>query len=450
MPSGIIRPLAKPPVLSGGQRRCPSDGDRFPLRMTLGMKIFRWFLPGLRIKRWILVILIACAFAVIGAMSFMLYWQGIDADYGVSGKSLLLVGATSAILAAFGLITGFYRLLKSLGELLERKDSGRGLVDIAYERRFLGGGPRVVALGGGTGMSALLSGLKHHTSEITAIVSMADDGGSTGKLRASLGVVPMGDIRKCLVALADEEPMMRHLMNYRFADDELDGHSFGNLLLTVLERVTGSFKEGVKEANRILQVRGKVLPSAVEKLYLVAEHPDGTKTTGQRHICKTDKRIKRLELKPAPAPAEEDVLSAIRNAELIILGPGSAFTSVMPNLLIKGIPETISASDAIKVLVANVANSEGETRGFTLTDHIQAFIDHTAPFRVFDYVLAAKPFNADLLEQIRAKDAEPVLRGDGPLPKDIELIYADVVDENEPTHHSPKKLSQALMDLLSE
>ena len=414
------------------------------------MKFFRWFLPGLRIKRWILVILFACAFAVIGAMSFMLYWQGIDSDYGASGKSLLLVGVAAVLASAFGLITGFYRLLKSLGELLERKDSGRGLVDIAYERRFLGGGPRVVALGGGTGMSTLLSGLKQHTSEITAIVSMADDGGSTGKLRASLGVVPMGDIRKCLVALADEEPMMRHLMNYRFAQDELDGHSFGNLMLTVLERITGSFKEAVKEANRILQVRGKVLPSTIEKLYLVAEHPDGAKTTGQRHICKVEQRIKRLELKPAPAPAEEDVLSAIRNAELIVLGPGSAFTSVMPNLLVRGIPETISASDAIKVLVVNVANSEGETRGFTLTDHIQAFIDHTAPFRVFDYVLAGKPLTPELLDLVRELDAEPVLRGDAPLPAGIELIYADVIDDRHPTRHDPKKLSAALMELLAD
>ena len=361
-------------------------------------KIFKWLRPGLRIKRWILVIFLGLLFALLAfwALLSCLTLTAFD-----SPVKLITAAVLGFSFSAFCLITGIYRLMKSMWGLVDRRAIGKDMVEAAYQRARLSQGPKVVAVGGGTGLSVVLSGLRELSGYTTAVVSMADDGGSSGKLRKELGLQPPGDLRKCLIALADEEPLMAELLDYRFPGEELGGHSFGNLFLTVLARIRGDFGAGMREANRILSVRGQVLPSTLDRIYLVAEHEDGTKTTGQAEIAKAEKRIKKLELKPRPEPAAKDIISAIEEAEMIVLGPGSLYTSVIPNLLIEGIPEALFRSKAKKVFVVNIMTYEGETKGYHLADFLRALDEHTYPYRVYDYVLV----NNGAFDQPRASSA---------------------------------------------
>jgi len=334
-------------------------------------KVLKWLKPGMRIKRWILVIFAGFLFFVFATLFFIYYWVGTDKD-PVSGRMLLLGTAVGYTLSGFCLITGVYRLIKSMWDLVDRRNGKRGLVDAAYERAVLSAGPKIVAIGGGTGLSCVLTGVKEHSRDITAIVSMADDGGSSGKLRQELNINPPGDVRKCLIALADEEPLMSELLDFRFPEHELGGHNFGNLFLTALARIRGDFGEAVREANRILSVRGQVLPATLERVLLVATHEDETKTTGQALISKTQKRIRQLEVRPAPKPIAKDIVKAIDEAGLIVIGPGSLYTSVIPNLLISGMAEALARSKARKVFVCNIMTYEGETRGYDLPDFLKA------------------------------------------------------------------------------
>jgi uncharacterized cofD-like protein len=363
--------------------------------------------------------------------------------------------------------------MKSMYGLVDRRGSAKGdFVEAAYQRARLSSGPRVVAIGGGTGLSVVLSGLRELSGYTTAIVSMADDGGSSGKLRQELGLQPPGDLRKCLIALADESPQMQELLDYRFPDHELDGHSFGNLFLTVLARIRGDFGAGVREANQILSVRGQVLPSTLDRIFLVAEHEDGSKTTGQAEIAKTEKRIKKLEIKPRPEPTAPDILKAIEDAELIVLGPGSLYTSLVPSLLIEGMAEALARSKAKKVFVVNIMSYEGETKGFHLPDFLQALDEHTFPHRVYDYVLmnngtietstglmakadesAAKITPPPTPERntwiIQDKPARLVKFDKSAYAKaPFKLVEADVVNPAYPIRHDSLKLAQALMDIL--
>ncbi len=234
----------------------------------------------------------------------------------------------------------------------------------------------IVAFGGGTGMSCLLSGLRAHSSRITAIVTVTDNGGSSGRLRKEFDMVPPGDIRNCLVALSDGEPLLTRLMQYRFTESELDGHSFGNLFLTALTRVTGSFDTAVRELNRLLEVRGRVLPATGHKVSLVATHTDGTKSTGEVQVSASGKPIKSVAIRPRVGQAADDVLAAIAEADLIVFGPGSLFTSVVPNLLVPGIAEAVRANDCEKVYVANIMTQPGETDHLDLTGHLDALESH--------------------------------------------------------------------------
>jgi len=427
--------------------------------MSLG-KFFKWLRPGLRIKRWIAVIFLGLLFALF-AVSCILLWLGsVDsAKFGwqvlglsISSGSALLIGtATGFSLAGFCLITGIYRLMKSMWGLVDHKSARKGLVEAAYERARLANGPKVVAIGGGTGLSCVLAGLKEHSRDITAIVSMADDGGSSGKLRQELGINPPGDVRKCLIALADEEPLMSELLDFRFPENELGGHNFGNLFLTALARIRGDFGEGVREANRILSVRGQVLPSTLERVLLVATHEDDSKTTGQALICKTDKRIKRLELRPDPAPVAKDIVAAIEDADLIVIGPGSLYTSVIPNLLIKGLAEALAQSKAKKVFVSNIMTYEGETRGYDLPDFLKAIDQHTFPHRVYDYVLVNDGRHGDTgMLAVKEKNAHPVRYERQHYENSpFKIIATDVVNPAFPIRHDTLKLARALVDILN-
>ncbi|MCY3017655.1 MAG: YvcK family protein [Planctomycetota bacterium] len=419
--------------------------------MSLG-KFFKWLQPGLRIKRWIAVILLGLLFAVFSSWAVLLYlFNPASEKFDQWGNSLLVGSALGYFLSGFCLITGIYRLIKSMWGLVDRRGARKGLVEAAYERAVLAAGPKVVAIGGGTGLSCVLTGLKRYSRDITAIVSMADDGGSSGKLRQELGINPPGDIRKCLIALADEEPLMGELLDFRFPENELGGHNFGNLFLTALARIRGDFGEGVREANRILSVRGQVLPSTLERVLLVATHEDETKTTGQALICKTDKRIKRLELRPDPQPVAADIVKAIEEAGLIVIGPGSLYTSVIPNLLIRGMAEALARSPAKKVFVCNIMTYEGETRGYDLPDFLKAIDEHTYPHRVYDYVLANNGRHGDTgMLAVKERNAQLVrydLNHLGNAP--FKLLADDVVNPAYPIRHDTQKLAQALVNILN-
>ena len=413
-------------------------------------KFFKWLRPGLRIKRWIAVIFLGIIFAVAASGMFIIFWIATPGYGRFAGRELLISSAVGFALAAFCLITGIYRLIKSMWGLVDRRGARKGLVEAAYERAVLSAGPKVVAIGGGTGLACVLTGLKEYSRDITAIVSMADDGGSSGKLRQELGINPPGDVRKCLIALADEEPLMSELLEFRFPENELGGHNFGNLFLTALARIRADFGEGVREANRILSVRGQVLPSTLDRVLLVATHEDDTKTTGQALISKTQKRIKRLELRPEPEPIAPDIARAIEEAGLIVIGPGSLYTSVIPNLLIRGMSEALAKSTAKKVFVCNIMTYEGETRGYNLPDFLKAIDEHTYPHRVYDYVLVNNGNHGDTgIMAIKDRNAHKVqydrkAYDNAP----IRLILDDVVNPAFPLRHDTHKLAEALVAIL--
>ncbi len=310
--------------------------------------------------------------------------------------------------------------------------------------------PKVVAIGGGTGLSTLLRGLKAFTPHITAIVTVADDGGSSGRLRRELGVLPPGDFRNCIAALADDEALITQLFQYRFGQGKgLDGHSFGNLFLIALAAVTGSFEQAIVEAGRVLAVQGQILPSTLENVTLMADLRDAkpaglTRVQGESAIPKAGQPIERVFLRPEGVRAYPGAVRALLNADLIVLGPGSLFTSVLPNLLVEGIRQAVGASAALKVYVCNVATQPGETDGFDVGDHVSALQRHVGR-GLFSYVLA----NNRLLSSTEQPHLRPVAlsypSGDG-----YKVITADVVDVAAPWRHDSTKLARELLRLYHE
>jgi uncharacterized cofD-like protein len=300
-----------------------------------------------------------------------------------------------------------------------------------------------VAIGGGTGLSTLLRGLKEHTANLTAVVTVADDGGSSGRLRRELGVLPPGDVRNCIAALADAEPLMTRLFQYRFSEGSgLEGHSFGNLFIVAMSGVTGSFEEAVRTTSRVLAVRGQILPSTLANVTLSARTEDEETIHGESNITKRGGAIREVYLQPGNVQANPEVIRAILNADLIIVGPGSLFTSVLPNLLVEGIRQAIAVSSALKVYVCNVATQHGETDSFAVSDHFRALMRHTGR-NLFDYVLA----NSNVQEPLPdAWHSEPVRVDDLSL-DGARVMTADVVSVDNRYHHDPKKLSDSLVRL---
>jgi uncharacterized cofD-like protein len=306
----------------------------------------------------------------------------------------------------------------------------------------------VVTVGGGTGLSTLLRGLKHHQIDITAIVTVADDGGSTGRIRKEFDIPAPGDIRNCITALADDELLVNKLFQYRFDKEgtTLTGHSFGNLFITALSQVTGSFEQAVIESAKVLAIRGRVLPSTVENIALCAEFVDGSTVCGESTIGHGRPPIKRVYLSPEKPSGYEPALAAIVNADLIVLGPGSLYTSVLPNLMVEGVIEAIRWSRGVVVYVCNVATQPGETDHFTASDHIRAIIECLGP-GVLSYAIVNN--NRASLDAITPNvHVDAVLNeGLGKLEREITIIARDVVNDNNPLRHDPAKLSAVLSEL---
>lgn len=324
-------------------------------------------------------------------------------------------------------------------------------LDDYYKNKILANGPKIVVIGGGTGLSVLLRGLKHYTSNITAAVSVGDDGGSSGRLRREFDVVPVGDIRSCIAALADEEDIMEQLFNYRFSRGEgLKGHSLGNLLLLALTSISGSFQKAVTTANQILHIGGRVLPITMEPLELQAELVDGTVVCGECNIGASEAQIAHLTIDPPYAEVSPEVLQAIDEADAVILGPGSLYTSVMPNLCVHQVVDAINASDCKTIYVCNVTTQPGETTDYTASDHLQAIYDHSCSEMV-DYMLVD-----DGKTETSIEFADILLQASSRVKVDYEkldtmntkVIETSLVNEKNPYRHDSDKLAQAVLRTL--
>ena len=415
-----------------------------------------WLTPGLGVKRWIIVILAGTTLIGIGFAILVLdvyrnapetWWLPI-----LSFLSLRMIDRTlrAVIFGGLGVSLvwlGTWGLNRAL--LKPFIQPGRNILDTVTAYRKRERGPRIVVIGGGTGLSTLLRGLKAHSNNITAIVSVADDGGSSGELRRSMGILPPGDIRHCLTALADDETLMGQIFQYRFASGNgLGGHSLGNLLITAMADITGSFEEGVAESGKVLAVRGRVLPATLHDVRLVADiqRPDGsseTRVKGESNITTALGRIRRVWLEPNNPLAYPPAVQAILNAELIVVGPGSLYTSVLPNLLVPDLADAMRASRALKFYICNVATQPGETDGYTCGDHVRNLEKHLG-LRLFDIVIGNGVYEGALPDNIQFVRVEPDLE------EEYTVYQTDLIDVTKAWRHDSFKLAQAVMDLYFE
>lgn len=404
------------------------------------MRKLKWLYPGMFVKRWIFLTTVGIGLI---AMGFAMVISVTTPENKTFASTIILIGGLVVI-------TGVSRIIKSFVTVFlpERQDE---LVDKVYQKRILEKGPRIVTIGGGTGLSTLLQGLKEHSSNITAVVTVADDGGSSGRLRAELNVLPPGDIRNCLVGLADAGPLMEKLFQFRFdVGSGLKGHNFGNLFITAMSKVTGDFEQAVKASSKVLAIRGSVVPATLTKVVLRARHKDGTETRGESEIPKKESPIVRMYVEPKDCRPTAESLDAIKKAHAIVLGPGSLYTSVMPNLLIDGTYAAIKLSKAVKIYVCNVMTQAGETDGYSASEHVKAILEH-AGAGVMDYcIVNNSKIPPDLLEKYKEKKAYPVLMDTQKIRSlGCEVVEANIADTRDFVRHDPTKLAKIIVDLLS-
>jgi uncharacterized cofD-like protein len=419
----------------------------------------RWLVPGIGLKRWLLVVFVGEALlALAGALLLRQVYR--EYEFSGPGQSLLYVvtlqflpyWVRGVIVGGGGtalFVYGSWRAIRVLMGPFLTPESDQPLVEVIYQKRFLSRGPKIVVVGGGTGLSTLLRGIKEHSSNITAVVTVADDGGSSGRLREELGIPAVGDIRNCIVALADSEPLMGQLLQYRFPGDgeaSLGGHTVGNLLLAAMTSVQGDdFEEAVRQMNRVLAVRGQVVPATGTPLTLHARLLDGTEVSGQSEIAKSS-GIDRVWVTPADVAAGDDAKRAIEEADLVVIGPGSLYTSILPSLLLPDLMAAIRSSAAVKLYVCNVATQAGETEGYDLADHVSAIERHTGPGWL-DVVVANNRFNARRPGRYSARPVRlrwpPATTAPGSATP--RLVLEDVVDEDNAHHHGPALLAAAVM-----
>ena len=353
-----------------------------------------------------------------------------------------LEGLTVGIAGIVMMLVGVYGLYRSLGPLVLRQQGGSSLSNTIITRRIRERGPKIVAIGGGTGLSMLLRGLKTYTDNITAIITVADDGGSSGRLRRELGLLPPGDFRNCLVALSEEEGVVADLFQYRFDQGgSLKGHSFGNLFIAAMTNVTGSFEEALYESSKVLAVRGRIVPATVAHLSLVAELDDGSKVRGESRIGAMGGSIERVTIEPADSSAHPEAVEAIDSADLVVIGPGSLYTSLLPNLLVPDIASALAGTQASKLYICNVATEQGETDAYTVADHVRALQAHTFP-EVVDTVVV----NSSPLSLPRGLGVTHVLPAEE-APPNVSVVASDLVDREYPTRHDASKLADLIVDV---
>ncbi|MBA3688109.1 MAG: YvcK family protein [Chloroflexi bacterium] len=410
-------------------------------------RIPRWLYPGMHLKRWLLLLFFGITVLGLGAAIMLVeFYRGLpDDSFIVTLTGAGLDRPVRALLVALGgiLLTavGVWGLMRSIvSPFVTRGDS---VLEVLYTKRYLARGPRIVALGGGNGLSTLLRGLKGYSANITAIVTLADDGGSSGRLRQQLGIAPPGDIRNCIAALADAEPLMTQLMQYRFPPGSgLDDHAFGNLFIAAMTAVTGDFEEAVRESNRVLAVRGQVLPATSVPLNLAATLESGRHLKGQVSISTAEEPIATVSIEPADVRANPEAIERILEADLVVVGPGSLYSSVLPNLLISDIRDAVAAASGIRAYVCNVATQPGETSFYSAAQHLEALIDHVGD-GLFDYVLLNDNHDARRPEGWMGQPVQVDVRRLESF--EVTIVEEDLVDVANAHRHDPAKLAAALM-----
>lgn len=410
----------------------------------------------MKLKRWLLLAFVG-AFLFLDGFGRVLNSEHINFHLNDRINEFIGNRVPSIAVEVFFIIAGlalvYYGIrqwMRSIVAAVSPHD-GKRLIEVIYERRQLDRGYRMVAIGGGTGLSTVLRGLKDYTTNLTAIVTVTDDGGSSGRLRQELGVLPPGDIRNCLVALADSESMMADLFQYRFHEgDGLSGHSFGNLFIAAMCGIAGDFDRAIKESSRVLAIKGRVLPSTLANVSLEATLADGSTVTGETSISKSSLPIRRLRLVPGRCQALPEAIEAILGADIIVMGPGSLYTSIMPNLLVPGIAEAIERSKALKVYVCNIMTQPGETTGMSASDHVRALLE-AADRRLFDRALVNVEQPNRLLPLYARDGAFQVTPDlDNISAFGIKPLTGNFISESHNVRHDAHKLAQALVKIVVE
>ncbi|MEK6220873.1 MAG: YvcK family protein, partial [Chloroflexota bacterium] len=430
-------------------RREMSKGASFSSQIK---SMLRWLVPGLGVKRWVLVFLAGTTMISVGLAIFLIdfyrtapdaWWLPILSYISLRFLSRPLRVVIFAFIGVGLISLGIWRLNFSL--LVPFLRPGKAVVDTVAQFRQKDRGPKVVVIGGGHGQSTLLRGMKKFTRNLTAIVTVADDGGSSGRLRDSMGILPPGDIRNCLAALSNDEDLITQLFQYRFADSggELEGHSFGNLFISALSEIVGSFEEAVAESGRVLSVSGQVLPATLHDVRLVADmvlpyNSAEIRVKGETNIPAVNGKVRRLWLEPNSPPAFPKAVQALLKADMIVIGPGSLYTSILPNLLVPDVAAAIRASAALKIFICNVTTQHGETEGYTCEDHIDALKAHVGE-DFFDLVVSNENQQGDLpkgVEWVTASSTVEAL---------YSLYRSDLADSKIPGKHDAHKLARSLI-----
>ena len=399
----------------------------------------KWLYPGMKIKRWLFTSLFGIVVVGVGAI----LTAKPDPFISIFGIIWIICGLILIVMGMSKMIVSLLTLFLPKGE--------RELINILYQRRYLERGPKIVVIGGGHGLSHLIFGLKEYTANITAIVTVADSGGSSGRLREEFNIVAPGDIRNCLVALADAPALMGELFQFRFSQDsELKGHNFGNLFLTAMVQLTdGDFERAVKETSKVLAIRGKVIPSTVSNVHLVAEYEDGTKTEGEAQIPNPDLKIQKLFLTPQDAQPTKDAISELEEADIIVLGPGSLYTSVIPNLIIDGMADVIAKSKAFKIYICNVMTQHGETDGFSASEHIKAIVEHSNKGVIDACLINNAEVPEEVLSRYQGEESFPVKADVEEIQKmGYRVAATDLLGVTDYVRHDSTKLNKALINLI--
>lgn len=422
----------------------------------VGNNLSVWLTPGIGIKRWLLVVLAGALLVAMGiTVLFLDFYRETEINwlrrlFNIISLATLPRWLRAAIFGGTGFIVillGLWKLNRSI--LKPFVKPGQPILDTLSEFRRRDRGPHIVAIGGGHGLSCLIRGLKKYTHNLTAIVTVADDGGSSGELRKNLGILPPGDIRNCLTALADDEEMLSHVFQYRFGDRAgVNGHSLGNLFISALTDITGSFEDAVAESGKVLAVRGRVLPATLHDVKLVAEiklnnQENVVKVMGESTITNLEGTINHLWLEPSNPLPFPPAVQAILNADLIVIGPGSLYTSVLPNLLVPGLAEAIRSSKALKFMVCNIANQKGETDGYRCGDHIHTIERHISEAH-FDVIICNNEFPKEEIPGVEIVLAEAGLE------EQYSIYFAPLLDKENPWRHNSAKLAEVITDLFYE
>ncbi|MBU3179675.1 gluconeogenesis factor YvcK family protein [Clostridium psychrophilum] len=417
------------------------------------MMLSKLLAPGVNIKRWILLGILGCSILAFGIVRIINESNLTFRNIGVS-IFIIAIGALIIYISIIQIIK-FFIILVNTGNLDVAIDS-KNLKNLIYEKRVLVKGPKIVVIGGGTGLSTMLRGLKKYTNNITAIVTVADDGGGSGVLREDLGILPPGDIRNCMLALAETEPLMDELLQYRFTDGRLKDQSFGNLFLAAMDGISNNFEEAVQKMSSVLAVTGRVIPVTLDNMVLKAKLKNGMIIDGESNIPQgvidNNSPIDEVFIEPKDARALKEALVAINEADAVILGPGSLYTSIIPNLLVKEIRNSLSKTKAIRVYVANIMTQPGESDNFGVIDHIKAINKHTK-CKVIDYVVVntgkisselEKKYLDENSNMVNINEEEVKKLGIGVIKKDFVKVGKGYI------RHDADKLAAILVETIME